>query len=709
MRRRGHNRCQRVLAQEYQEIPPRSQKDIVARVTPLSTQEIPQNIMTDAKELRPGLNVGRTLLPTSHHDVKVRVANTTGKSQSIYQDSCLGPAVQMTLSANDGEGSGLNTEKTYGTEQTFSDLIEPVLKKLPSGVTYSQRRQVVGFLKEFDDMFSRGTFDMGRTTLVEHTTDTGSSRPIRQPLRRHPRTHLYEIDRQVDELLQNGFIEPTASPWASNVVLVRKKDGSHRLCVDYRRLNAVTYKDSYPLPHIDTCLGSMNGAVWFSTLDLRSRYHNIPIQVTDRDKTAFITRRGCFRYTVMPFGLTCAPSVFQRLMDLVLCGLTYETCLVYLDDIIVFSRDFDTHLTRLREIFTRLRTANLKVHIKKCSIFQQRLNFLGHVLTETGIEVQPEKVEAVENWPTPCNLPELRSFVGLCSYYRKFIAGFADLAAPLHALTRKNARFQWNSEQEEASNQLKERLTSAPVLGMPREDGVYYLDTDASDVGLGAVLSQEQDGQEVVLAYASKALSSTEKNYEVTRRELLAVLYGLKVYRQYLLGRKFVIRTDHSALQSLRKTPEPIGQQARWQAFVEEFDFEIRHRPGSQHRNADALSRRPVEIEECNEGDVRRLRAAVSPTSQEVEPQGQASAEEGMASLQSQDPDIGPILRLRLRQTDQPRPEEILSESEAVKILWGQWHCLVVRKKSYTEDSIPGTADLRYYNSWSRWLDVSNS
>jgi len=226
---------------------------------------------------------------------------------------------------------------------------------------------------------------MGRTNLVEHTIDTGSNRPIRESLRRHPRAHLDEIDRQVDELLQNDFVEPAASPWAYNVVLVKKKDGSFRLCVDYRRLNSVTYKDSYPLPYIDTCLGSMNGAVWFSTLDLRSGYHYIPIKATDRDKTAFITRRGCFRYKVMLFGLTCAPSVFQRLMDRVLCGLTYETCLVYLDDIIVFSPDFDSHVERLEEIYRRLRAANLKLHIKKCSLFQQRVHFLGHVLTESVI------------------------------------------------------------------------------------------------------------------------------------------------------------------------------------------------------------------------------------------------------------------------------------------------------------------------------------
>jgi len=273
---------------------------------------------------------------------------------------------------------------------------------------------------------------MGRTKLVEHTIDTGNHRPIRQGLRRHPLAHLEVNDKQVDEMVRNDIVKPVASSWASNVVLVRKKDGSHRLCVDYRALNSVTHYDTYPLPYTDTCLGSMDGAVCFSTLDLRSGYHNIPIRESDRDKTAFITRRGCFRYKVLPFGCSTAPSVYQRLMDLVLCGLTYFTCLVYLDDIIVYANDFETHLKRVREVFSRLRDANLKLNATKCYLFQIRVDFLGHVLSERGIEVQKEKVAVVRNWPLPRNLSELRSYLGLCSYYRRFVKGFADVAAPLY-------------------------------------------------------------------------------------------------------------------------------------------------------------------------------------------------------------------------------------------------------------------------------------
>jgi len=681
--RKGHIRCRRVIVQEPLQVPPRSQVDVSARMTMLSMKTPTDDVMIETRQLRSGLYVGRTLLPTAERCLKVCVANTTNRPQMLAAGTLLGRPVVVSTMEDERPTLKTATQDAVNAEPV-SAITEPVMSKLPPEVTAEQRQQVEDLLREYSDTFSTGTFDMGRTTLVEHTIDTGTQKPMRQALRRHPQAHLEEIDNQIGGLLEHGLIEPAASPWASNVVLVKKKDGSFRLCVDYRRLNSITYKDSYPLPHIDICLGSMNGAVWFSTLDLRSGYHNIPIKESDRDKTAFITRRGCFRYQVMPFGLTCAPSVFQRLMDLVLCGLTYETCLVYLDDIIVFSTDFATHLSRLREIFDRLRAANLKLHGKKCSFFQRRVDFLGHVLTESGIEVQPEKVEVVQHWPTPRNLRELRSFVGLCSYYRRFIAGFADIAAPLHALTQKNAYFRWGSEQDEAFRTLKDKLVSAPILGTPRDEGTYCLDTDASDRGIGAVLSQEQDGQEVVLAYASRTLSRQERNYDVTRRELLAVVYGLKAYRQYLLGRQFVIRTDHSALQSLRRTPEPIGQQARWQTFIEQFSFTIMHRPGSRHRNADALSRRPATDGESDDekspercANVTVTQATADDMSDSRE-QVQASAGESMSELQQYDPDIGPILRWRIAQNNQPRPEEVLGESAASKVLYGQWHSLVV-------------------------------
>ena len=241
----------------------------------------------------------------------------------------------------------------------------------------------------------------------------------------------------------------------------------------------------------------------------------------------------------------------------------------------------------------RLRAANLKVNCRKCKLFRRKVSFLGHVISQDGIEVQPEKTEAGNNWPVPKDLTELRSFLGLASYYRRFISDFSIVAAPLYLLTRKGQSFRWGDEQQQAFDELKRRLTTAPVLASPRSSGTMYLDNDACETGLGIVLSQEQDGHERVLSYGSRSLSSAEKNYSITRKELLAVIFGLKRFRQYLIERKFVIRTDHSALQWLRRTPESIAQAGRWLTLMKEFQFEVQHRPGTKHQNADALSRQP--------------------------------------------------------------------------------------------------------------------
>jgi len=326
-------------------------------------------------------------------------------------------------------------------------------------------------------------------------------------------------------MLKHGIIEPAASPWASNVVLVKKKDGTLRFCVDYRRLNAVTYKDSYPLPLIDNCLNALSGSSWYSTLDLRSGYYNIPIAEEDRDKSAFITQGGCFRFTVMPFGLTCAPSEFQRLMDVILCGLSYLTCLVYLNDVIVFGSFFDEQLLRLDQVFERLAKAKLKLKPSKCLLCQRSVDFLGHVVSADGIAMQQAKISAITEWPTCRNVAEFRAFMGLTGYYRRFVKDFSLIATPLYSLMKKNVEFQWTDECQQAMDELKARMVSQPILALPVSEGRYLLDTDASDFGLGAVLSQEQDrGCERVIAYASRTLNKAERKYETMRKELLAVV-----------------------------------------------------------------------------------------------------------------------------------------------------------------------------------------
>ena len=501
-------------------------------------------------------------------------------------------------------GSTISSQNS-GTEPT--DFVQEMIQKIDLDLTDEQKQDVERLLQDHREVFSTSEFDLGRigrTNLVQHKIDTGTNRPFKQQLRRHPMAYLPVIDEHVDKMLANDICEPSVSPWASNVVLVKKSDGTLRFCVDYRQLNNLTTKDSYPLPRIDTCFDALGGARYFSTLDLRQGYWQVENDPESSDKTTFITRKGSFKFKVLPFGLSNAPAVFQRLMNMVMQGLTWEACLVFLDDIIVISSTFEQHLERLSAVFQRLKAANLKLKPSKCRLFQIKVKFLGSVVSADGIEPDPDKLNAISDWPVPENLTELRAFVGLASYYRRHVEGFSDIAKPLSELTKKNQPFIWGSAQQNAFELLKYRLTHYPVLAPPLPEGKYIIDTDASDFAMGAVLQQEQFGTIRVIAYASKTFDASERMYCTTRKELAAVIYALKEFRHYVLGGKlFLLRTDHGALTSLFKVPVPIQQQARYLSFLADYNFEIQHRAGSQHGNSDGLSRRPCGSKKCTRDD----------------------------------------------------------------------------------------------------------
>ena len=390
------------------------------------------------------------------------------------------------------------------------DFVQEMLDQIDLELTDEQERQVKQLLNENREVFSTSEFDLGRTNLVQHRIDTGINKPFKQQLRRHPMAYLPVIDEHVEKMLANDICEPSFSPWAFNVVLVKKSDGTLRFCIDYRQLNNLTVKDSYPLPRIDTCFDALGGARYFSTLDLRQGYWQVENDPETADKTTFITKKGAFKFEVLPFGLSNAPAVFQRLMNLVMQGLTWEACLVFLDDIIVMSSTFEQHLERLNAVFNRLRSANLKLKPSKCKLFQLKVKFLGSVVFEKGIEPDPDKLTAISEWPVPKNLTEVRSFVGLASYYRRHVEGFSDIAKPLSELTKKNQPFLWGPEQQSAFDKLKYCLTHYPVLAPPLPEGKYIIDTDASDFAMGAVLQQEQHGTVRVIAYASKTFDAAE-------------------------------------------------------------------------------------------------------------------------------------------------------------------------------------------------------
>ena len=329
-------------------------------------------------------------------------------------------------------------------------------------------------------------------------------------------------------------------------------------------------------------------------MDLSSSYWQVGVHPDDQDKTAFVTCDGLYNFKVMPYGLCNSGATFEHLMELVLAGLHWTTCLLYVDDIICFSTTVSEHISRLDEILSRIRDSGLKLSAGKCKLFQMEVAFLGNLVSQAGIRTYPEKIKAVKEWPVPRNVHEVRSFLGTASYYRSFCKSFCDVARPLHKLIEKKSTFIWDEECDKSFNELKRLLTSAPILGYPRSDSEYLLDCDCCGYGLGAVLSQKQNGVERVISYYSKSLSKAEQNFCVTRRELLSVVSAVKHYHHHLFGVKFTIRTDHSALRWLLKTfRDPEGQISRWIEVLSTYNFEIEHRVGRLHGNCDGLPRIP--------------------------------------------------------------------------------------------------------------------
>ena len=520
------------------------------------------------------------------------------------------------------------------------------------------------------------------------------------------------VKEELKKMEAQGIIEPSNSPWASPVVLVKKKDGTIRFCIDYRKLNEVTLKDAYPLPRIEDNLDALQGAKWFTTLDLASGYWQVEMAEEDKDKTAFCTRYGLYQFRNMPFGLCNAPGTFERLMETVLRGMQWERAVLYLDDIIIFSNDLPEHLERLEEMFMRLQKANLMLKPSKCHFFKKQVEFLGHVVSQDGVQTDPEKIESVRNWGTPRRVKDVRSFLGLTGYYRRFIKNYGEIAKPLHELTEKNTAFEWTGERENAFQKLKNALTVAPILGYPSADpeDLFILDTDASNCHIGAVLSQKQNGQEKVISFGSKVLNKAERNYCVTRRELLAVVFFILHYKHYLIGRRFLLRTDHGALTWLFKFKSPEGQVARWLESLSTFDFEIIHRPGKQHGNGDGMSRRPCpdscptckrgELKE-EEGGARRIRkhgrlkvkGRTARTREKVrEGRVREQPTEWMQQMkQAQEEDRR--IQMFSQWEEKPNWQVVANQEMEIKIMWSRW------------PQIKKRGDVWYYNWREKGVD----
>lgn len=482
-------------------------------------------------------------------------------------------------------------------------------------LTSDQLTQVKSVLNKWSDIFSKGPTDLGKTDLVKHSIKLTDDTPFKDPYRRIPPGLFEEVRTHLKEMLDAGAIRESESPYSSNVVLVRKKDGSLRFCIDFRKLNSRTVRDSYNLPRIDDTIDTLIGAKYFTKLDLRSGYWQVEMEETDKHKTAFsVGNLGFYECNRMAFGLTNAPATFQRLMERCMGEMNLKECLIFLDDILVFSSTFEEHLERLEAVFSRLKQHGLKLKPSKCEFFKNRVTYLGHVVSESGVETDPDKISALASWPEPENVKALRSFLGFTGYYRRFIKDYAKIVKPLNDLLvghpthtpvskkkkkKSSVLWEWGEAQQCAFNTIKEKLSSPPVLAYADFSKPFVLHTDASTEGLGAVLYQVQDGQEKVIAYASRGLRKSERHYPAHKLEFLCLKWSVtEKFHDYLYGNHFEVCTDNNPLTYVLSSAKLDATGHRWLAALSSFDFKLTYRSGKSNGDADGLSRRPQETTE---------------------------------------------------------------------------------------------------------------
>ena len=554
------------------------------------------------------------------------------------REEILSNATEVNQDINDTSGKSASKEKdekpSFGTRPNTKDPdfdFKKELERLPfelnigdAPLTRDQQARLIDVIYSHTEVFSLFDGDLGFCDVLKHSIPTTTDKPVYLPHRQIPVQLQSEVRKCLDNWLKQGIIRPSKSPYASQVVIVRKKTGEIRLCVDFRKLNAISIRDSFPLPRVEEALQAVQAAVWFSSFDLAQGYLQMAMEEEDIEKTAFRAgSSGLYEFTRMPFGLTNAGASFCRLMEMCIGDQQYVTLLFYLDDICIFAETADQMLDRIEFVFSRLKEFNLKIKPKKSHFFQTSVTFLGHILSADGVSPNPEKVAKIKDWPTPKTPKEVHSFVGLASYYRRFIPNFAKWAGPLHALIvpasfkQKIRRgemkksdlpeFQWTPACQEGFDQLKKALTEAPVLAYPDYSKPFILETDASLKGLGAVLSQKGDDNEIrVVAYASRSLRPSEKSmrdYSSAKIELMALKWSVcDKFKDYLLGSKFTVFTDNNPLCYI-KSSKLGAAQIRWLSELALYDFDIVYRTGKSNLVADALSRRP-EVEEEIEREV---------------------------------------------------------------------------------------------------------
>jgi transposase InsO family protein len=567
-----------------------------AVIEPVVNSKIPDGI-----EIMPTLLFHRAI----GEPILVKVANNSDRPFTFQSKAvCAQMETATVVPTDQGQQSADTTSSSRSYNLDFSTL------------TSDEALIADNLMQKWKHVFSQGDHDVGFTDAVQHRIELLDETPFKQRYRRIPPAMIDEVRQHLQQLYDAGIIRPSHSPFASNLVLARKKDNSLRLCIDYRQLNQRTKLDSYALPRITEIFDYLSGSVYFSVLDMKSGYHQVPVHSADIHKTAFTAGPlGLWEFSRLPFGLTNSPATYQRLMETVFGGLYLEFVQVYLDDVLVFSRNFEDHVRHLELVFQRLADYNLKLAPKKCKFFKNSVKYLGHIVSSEGVSVDPEKTEKVSSWPTPTNHKDVQKFMGFANYYRRYIDGFAKIAQPLTKLLRgsnctgKRRKRQsnptewiWQKDQQEAFDNLKNCLTKAPILAFPDGHSPFELHIDGSHQALGAVLYQRQQGILRVIAYGSRTVNQTEASYPAHKLEFLALKWAVtEKFHDYLYGAKFTVLTDNNPLTYVLTSAKLDATGHRWLAALSAYQFDIKYRSGQNNRDADALSRLPSGPSEIKE------------------------------------------------------------------------------------------------------------
>lgn len=598
-----------VYCQDDVKLPPKSETIISAKIgksfVKLKDKLEGKTVLTEPFEIKiHGAYIARSLAKVENQCVPTRIINCSGEELLLKRYTKLSILFEPGFFYEDPGG----THKIFQTNQfsklddKFEVLVEEKLNHLPQ----EEKNKFRDAIYEYRDIFSiDGTGNLGCTSAVKHSIDTGSSPPLKIRPYRIPFALKPVVDEVIGNQLKEGIIAPCHSAWNSPLIIIPKKLGPDnvqqwRAVVDFRAINAVTTPINYPIPDIRETLDKLGGSKYFSSLDMNQGFYQIEMDAEGREKTAFTVPDGeyvgTYMYLRMPMGLRNSPSTFQRLMDMTLAGLRGKTCLIYLDDCLIYGTNIDDHINDLRNVFQRFRDVNLSVKLQKCKFATEEIEYLGHTLNREGVRPLRKKVEAIENYPRPRNVREVRGFLGLSGYYRTHIQNFADLSKPLTQLTKGNQTFSWTDDCEQAFQKLKQKLMSEPLLVYPDFSKPFVLSTDASSVGLGAILANVIDGQERPICYASRQLNNSERNYSATELELLAVIWAVKYFRCYLTGVHFTLVTDHSAIRYLLSLKDSTSRLTRWALKLQQYNYTVVHKPGSKHVNVDALSRAVLKL-----------------------------------------------------------------------------------------------------------------